>query len=94
VINGVSANGWRFWSVEGTLPKANPTKPEKAKAEKNGRMVKQIKKLPNQKGVAERLTKWFCSACMESFLVETGTDPEVCPKGHPREAEDELAPPA
>jgi hypothetical protein len=36
-------------------PKANPTKPEKAKAEKNGRLIKQIKKLPNQKGVNEDL---------------------------------------
>lgn len=39
---------WRFWSVQGTEPEP---KPETAKAEKNGRLVKQIKKLPNQKGV-------------------------------------------
>jgi hypothetical protein len=92
VMGGISANGWRFWSVEGTLPEAKPSKPEKAKAEKNGRMVKQIKTLPNQKGVAQGQTKWFCSACMESFLTETGTDPEACPKGHPAQVEDELAP--
>jgi Restriction Enzyme Adenine Methylase Associated len=91
VMNGVACNGWRFWSLAGTLRDA---KPEKAKAEKNGRLVKQIKKLPNQKGVAASQTKWFCSACMESFLAETGTEPGACPKGHPREAEDELAPPA
>jgi hypothetical protein len=89
VMNGISCNGWRFWALAGMLPEA---KPEKAKAEKNGRMVKQIKNLPNQKGVAAGQTKWFCSACMESFLVESGTDPGACPKGHPREAEDELAP--
>jgi hypothetical protein len=95
VMGGISANGWRFWSVEGTLPEAKPSepdKPEKAKAEKNGRMVRQIKRLPNQRGVAEGQTKWFCSACMESFLAETGAEPEACPKGHPREVEDELAP--
>ena len=94
VMGGVSANGWRFWSLEGSLPAVKPTKPETAKAERNGRMVRQIKRLPNQRGVAEGQTKWFCSACMESFLAETGTDPEACPKGHPAQAEDELAPPA
>ena len=72
VMGGISANGWRFWSVEGTQPEA---KPENAKAEKNGRLVRQIKKLPNQKGVTEGQTKWFCSGCMESFLADTGTQP-------------------
>jgi hypothetical protein len=94
VMGGISANGWRFWSVEGTLPEAKPSKPEKAKAATNGRVVRQIKRLPNQKGIAEGQTKWFCSACMESFFADAGTEPEACPKGHPREAEDELAPPA
>jgi hypothetical protein len=99
VMGGVSANRWRFWSVEGTLPEAKPSepdKPDKAKTKdaKNGRMVRQIKRLPNQKGVDAGQTKWFCSACMESFLAETGTEPEACPKGHPAQVEDELAPPA
>jgi hypothetical protein len=90
VMNGISCNGWRFWSVEGALPEAKPGKPEKAKAEKNGRMVKQIKKLPNQKGVGEGRVRWFCSACMKSFLLPTGQQPIACPAGHPWEVEDAL----
>jgi len=92
VMSGVSANGWRFWSLEGTLPEAKAEKPAKARTGR-GKLVRQIKKLPNQKGVPEGQTKWFCSGCMESFLVETGSEPEACPKGHPAQVEDELAPP-
>ncbi|MCZ7577029.1 MAG: hypothetical protein M5U18_08330 [Dehalococcoidia bacterium] len=44
---------------------------------------------PNQKGVPEGMTKFHCSACMESFLSET--EPETCPAGHPRETADEFA---
>ena len=90
VMGGVSANGWRFWSVEGTQP-AKAEKPAKA-SKAPGRMVKQIKRLPNQKGVEDGQTKFFCSACMESFLVAKGTEPTACPKGHAATVEDELAP--
>lgn len=93
VMGGVACNGWRFWSVEGEAVAAEP-KPEKpAKAKKSGgRMVKQIQRVPNQKGVAEGSTKFFCSACMKGFVTEGTALPESCPEGHAREAEDTLAP--
>jgi Fe-S cluster biosynthesis and repair protein YggX len=94
VMNGISCNGWRFWSLEETLPESNEDKPETAKAEKNARIVKQIKKLPNQKGAPEGETRWFCSGCMKGFLMPTGQEPAACPEGHPAQVEDELAPPA
>ena len=96
VMGGTSANGWRFWSLATELPE----KPVKAEAPKAGKtksepiatkMVKIIKKLPNQKGVAEGSTKFFCSACMKAFVAETTLVPEKCPEGHAREMADEFA---
>ncbi|HVA88413.1 MAG TPA: hypothetical protein VNL71_01085, partial [Chloroflexota bacterium] len=52
--------------------------------------VAQIRKLPNQKNVEAGQVKWFCSACMASFLVAGVEKPESCPQGHPREVVDEF----
>ena len=94
VMGGTSANGWRFWSLEGDLPekasktaKAETTKPASIAT----KMVKVIKKLPNQKGVPEGSTKFFCSGCMKAFVAETTLVPEQCPEGHAREMADEFA---
>ena len=94
VMGGTSANGWRFWSLEGDLPE----KATKAKAEKTTKptsiatkMVRVIKKLPNQKGVAEGSTKFFCSACMKAFVASGSHIPPQCPEGHAREQADEFA---
>ena len=92
VMGGTACNGWRFWSVEGTAaekPKAEK-KPATAKVD-NGRLVRQLKRAPNQRGVPEGETKWFCSACQASFLAPAGTEPGACPQGHAREVEDEFA---
>ena len=90
VMGGISANGWRFWSLKGAQVES-PVKPAKAKGVK---MLRQIKKLPNQKGAPEGQTRWFCSGCMAAFDRPTGQEPATCTEGHPWEAEDELAPPA
>ncbi len=94
VMGGTACNGWRFWSVEGTEP--GPKAKEEKKAAKakseNGKAVRQLKRVPNQRGVPEGETKWFCSACQASFLAPAGEEPQACPQGHPHEAEDELAP--
>lgn len=92
VMNGTACNGWRFWSLEGELP-AKPEKGPKAKATKNapGKLLRQISRVPNQKGVEEGSTKWHCSSCMASFVAEGKDAPEACTKGHPREVKDEFA---
>ncbi len=41
-----------------------------------------IFRVPNQKGTPEGQTKWYCEACMASFLAPTGETPTTCPKGH------------
>ena len=90
IMDGASVNGWRFWSLASEVV-------EKAKAEKPAakptvaKMVTVIKKLPNQKGVAEGSTKFWCSACQKSFVVGTTLVPEKCPEGHAREMADEFA---
>jgi hypothetical protein len=93
VMSGISANGWRFWSLEGTLPERAAKTERTAKASKS-KLLRQIKKLPNQKGAAEGETKWFCSACMAGFAAPAGTEPEACPEGHLAQVEDELATPS
>ena len=91
VMGGTSANGWRFWSLEGELP-VKETKAEKAQNPTgSAKMVKIIKRLPNQKGVPEGNTKFFCSGCMKAFVAETALIPETCPEGHAREMADEFA---
>jgi rubrerythrin len=97
-MRGVACNGWRFWSVLGVAPgearpaaAAEPTgksrKPATAKAQP---LFKQVRKVPNQNGLAEGDARWFCSACMKGFVVSGGDTPETCPEGHPREVADEF----
>ncbi len=94
VMGGVSANGWRFWTPEAELNAATERPPATKKPNRNAvatKLVKVIKKLPNQKGVAEGCTKWWCSACMKGFVSEGSEMPEACPEGHAREQADEFA---
>jgi hypothetical protein len=83
VMGGTACNGWRFWSVEGEEPPATdePAEP-KANGTKAKKPVKLITKTPNQKGVGEGQVRFFCNACMKSFLAQAGTEPEACPEGH------------
>ena len=92
-VTGGSVNGWRFWSQEGDL-KAKRESEAKPAGTKRGvkpeSRVKQIRRVPNQKGVTEGQVKWHCSACMASFLADSAAEPDACPQGHPREATDEF----
>ena len=98
ITGRVSCDGWKFWSLaDGEMPTAAdaPATPErKAKAPKPSvvatKMVKLIKKLPNQKGVEEGSTRFFCSGFMKAFVTQSTLMPETCPEGHPREAADDF----
>ena len=98
VMAGTACNGWRFWWVEGEepAPAANAEraeKPAKAKAAAKAKApakVRLTKRTPNQQGVADGSTKWFCSACMKSFVAEGASEPDCCPEGHCKEVEDEF----
>ena len=91
-VTGGSVNGWRFWSLEGELKEKRETdaKPAGRRSVKPEARVKQIRRVPNQKGVADGQIKWHCSACMASFVHDGTADPDACPQGHPREATDEF----
>ena len=80
VMGGKAVNGWRFWSVQGTKPKAKEgrEKPE-TQAAKSKRLVYRV---PNQKGIAEGQSRWFCRACMKGFVIGGDRQPEACPAGH------------
>ena len=80
LMGGKAVNGWRFWSVQGTKPKAKEggEKPE-TQASKSKRLVYRV---PNQKGIAEGQSRWFCRACMKGFVIGGDRQPEACPAGH------------
>jgi hypothetical protein len=95
VMNGTSCNGWRFWSRAGevaTEMREVGAPAHATRAKPTLKTVRQISKIPNQKGVPDGQTKWFCSACQKSFLVDRKDAPGACPEGHTREMVDELAP--
>ena len=101
VMGGTACNGWRFWSVEGGEPEAPEGATPAPKREKapnakgaTGKKVRQVRKVPNQKGVAAGEARWFCSACMVGFVLPVDEEPTACPAGHPREIEDDLDPAA
>ena len=80
LMGGKAVNGWRFWSVQGTKPKAGQgrEKPETQGA-KSKRLVYRV---PNQKGIAEGQSRWFCRTCMKGFVIGGDRQPEACPAGH------------
>jgi len=94
VMGGKAANGWRFWSVAGEGGRVAPppaTERESRRKPTTAKPKLQIKKLPNQKGVPDGQVRWFCSACMKSFLMPLGQEPATCPEGHPWAVQDEQA---
>ena len=83
VMGGNAVNGWRFWSLEGDEKQAAAEKPEKAPKEAKPKKAKKlIYRSPNQQGVAQGKSRWFCAACMKGFLHDSDGEPEVCPEGH------------
>jgi hypothetical protein len=101
ITGRVSCDGWKFWSVaEGATAIApterspRPGEPEAEKPARGPKLIRNVKKMPNQKAVEEGWTKFWCSACMKAFVAETTLVPGKCPEGHAREMADEFAVPA
>ncbi len=89
-MSGVSVNGWSFWSLADAMPEPMPaTEPSVGASRK---AVRQLMKLPNQKGVPEGEVRWFCSACQRSFSIEGKQTPASCPQGHSLESGEEFLP--
>lgn len=99
-ITGKSCNGWVFWTVEAAqaettpapeetnteIEEQNPATPAES-APESSPARKRIYRVPNQKGVPEGQTRWYCRDCSQSFMAATfmaatGKTPETCPKGH------------
>jgi hypothetical protein len=95
-ITGKSCNGWAFWGLPKPEPPAmeepQAGAPENAEAlEQPAAMEtrtnakpsgKHIFRIPNQKGVPEGQTRWFCHECSRSFLAAAGITPWTCPERH------------
>ncbi len=59
-------------------------KPEETQAAKSKRLVYRV---PNQKGIGEGQSRWFCRPCMKGFVIQGSGQPEICPEGHRGEPE-------
>ena len=81
VMGGKAVNGWLFWSLDGTQAAEEPRSP---KASSRGKL---IRRLPNQRGTEERKARYWCNACMKSFIGEADELPAKCPAGHTTESE-------
>ena len=51
-------------------------------AEQPAPAKKNFRRVPNQKGVSEGMTRWYCQKCEESFMAPYGDIPLACPQGH------------
>jgi hypothetical protein len=52
--------------------------------EPSPKLLRNIKRTANQRGIPASEVRFFCNACCKSFLSpENGTGPEACPEGHP-----------
>jgi hypothetical protein len=79
VTGGVAVNGWKFWSLEGTLKEPTPKaeKPAKAAKTKSAKAVKPKAKKKGAKKSARKATKkvaraasadlYGCGVCPETF---------------------------
>lgn len=96
VTGGTSVNGWKFWTPEGEVVEKEPRGP-KAPGGRGGsiaersKTVRFIKAMKVQDGVAEGFVKYWCSSCMNSFIVAKGEPHDTCPAGHADRYEDEFA---
>ena len=98
VMGGSACNGWAFWSLAPVGERGHGTEASRqegdgeaeqppgatqgAQEAKKGRAARIIKRVPNQQGTPEGQTRWFCSACGDSFFADAGAAPDFCPKGH------------
>ena len=83
VMGGKAVNGWLFWSVEdGEAKQASEESATNAEKPKEMKAKKLIYRVPNQQGVEDGKTKFWCNACMKSFVADGTEAPDACPQGH------------
>jgi rubrerythrin len=97
-ITGKSCNGWAFWSLETPItPPATEAAQTEANtgvittrkeselqepASDPNLVKKSFARTPNQKGVPEGQTRWYCHDCGKSFVATGDEAPDTCPQGH------------
>lgn len=79
IMGGIACNGWRFWSLaEGEQPVPSETAP--APKAKTAHAAKVFYRNPNQRGLDEGQTRYYCNACASGFVSDQ--DVFACPNGH------------
>jgi hypothetical protein len=74
VMGGSACNGWRFWTLASEAKaKAESSASQAPKTPKAEQTIKPMKGDP---------TRFWCSACMDSFPITEGETPTACPQGH------------
>jgi hypothetical protein len=53
-----------------------------APATEHAPVASPIYRQPNQKGVPEGQTRWYCRTCAKGFLAPASETPKTCPEGH------------
>src|SRR6478672_7868271 len=89
-VIGTACNGWRFWSVDGEAPAASQptakTATKRATTRTAAKAVRVFYRSPNQRGLDEGQTRYYCNACMAGFVVVDaafgGMPVDACPNGH------------
>lgn len=82
LMGGKPVNGWCFSGLEGVVPE-QPTVATEAKGRKSQKLIYRV---PNQLGIEEGKVRFWCNACMQSFIAVQGKTSEECPVGQRAEA--------
>jgi hypothetical protein len=80
VMGGKAVNGWLFWSQAEDVTADHPVSNAPSRR-------KVIRRLPNQQGIEAGKMRYWCNACMKSFIADAGDLPENCAAGHAAEQE-------
>lgn len=78
VMDGKAVNGWLFWTLAGVEATQRPETAKLASVA-SGQL---IRRLLNQKGIEAGKARYWCNACMKSFVDSAGEMPTKCTAGH------------
>ncbi len=86
-ITGHACDGWVFWSIDTAAVTTEVQQESSQKVVAPTPPVTESSptsffRTPNQKGVPEGKTRWYCHDCGKSFLAPESDMPKACPQGH------------
>lgn len=85
IMGRKAVNGWLFWSLS-DADVSRPLLPAQLRQTPHG---KPLRRLPNQRGIEAGKARYWCNACMKSFVGDAMELPDRCPAGHTTDASSE-----